>query len=260
MRSDAEARKELERRLDDVLNQQRALIDQLQRGQDYFRHLARSVWRVQEDERRRLAHALHDGVGHSLTALIHLVAQAEGALDERPDEARQRLARAREVAQTTLQETRAMSRLLRPQILDDLGLEAALRWLVRSFQEDHRVVARLDIEQPLVAVDGDLATLVFRVVQESLSNVAKHAAAKNVVVALRRRSAALAVVVSDDGNGCDPASAFASASEGRSSGLGGLRDRVRLFGGVLGIESGGSGGCAVTAQFPLTTQDEGAST
>jgi two-component system, NarL family, sensor kinase len=258
MQSDVDGRKELERRLDDVLNQQRALIDQLQRGQDYFRHLARSVWRVQEDERRRLAHALHDGVGHSLTALIHLVAQAEGALDERPDEARQRLARAREVVQTTLQETRAMSRLLRPQILDDLGLEAALRWLVRSFHDDHRVVARLDVEQPFVAIDGDLATLVFRVVQESLSNVAKHAAAKNVVVALRRRNAALVVVVSDDGKGCDASSAFASSGEGRSSGLGGLRDRVRLFGGALGIESGSGGGCAVTAQFPLNVQDEGA--
>jgi two-component system, NarL family, sensor kinase len=259
MGSKTDERAALSQKIDDVLQQQRELIDRLQDGQDYFRHLARSVWRVQEDERRRLAHALHDGVGHSLTALIHLVAQAEGALAERPDEARQRLARAREVVQATLQETRAMSRLLRPQILDDLGLEAALRWLVRAFHDDHRIAARLDIEQPFEAVDGDLATLVFRVVQESLSNVAKHAGARNVVVALRRRSAALTVVVSDDGRGCDPASAFASAGEGRSSGLGGLRDRVRLFGGALGIESGTGGGCAVTAQFPLPAQDEGAS-
>ncbi len=121
----------LRQKIDDVLQQQRELIDRLQQGQDYFQHLARSVWRVQEDERRRLAHELHDGVGHSLTALIHLVAQASAALTERPDEARERLDRARAVAQSTLQETRALSRLLRPQILDDLGLEAALRWLAR---------------------------------------------------------------------------------------------------------------------------------
>src|SRR3954452_8951087 len=117
MQDDSPQRAELRQKIDDVLQQQRDLIAGLQKGQDYFQHLARSVWRVQEDERRRLAHELHDGVGHSLTALIHLVSQAMAAL-ERPDEARERLERARDVAQATLQETRALSRLLRPQILD----------------------------------------------------------------------------------------------------------------------------------------------
>ena len=251
MHDDTEERAALRRKLDDVLLQQRELIERLQKGQDYFQHLARSVWRVQEDERRRLAHELHDGIGHSLTALIHLVAQATDALGERPDEARDRLARARDVAQSTLKDTRDLSRLLRPQILDDLGLEPALRWLARTYQDDHRLAVSLEFDQPFPEVDGDLSTLIFRVTQESLSNIAKHAAATHVNVSLRRRSIYLTLAIRDDGAGCDPEAAFAASSQGRSSGLGGMRDRVRLFGGKLRLDSKPGEGSTVSAQFPL---------
>lgn len=251
MSAEPSDRTDLERKLDGVLKQQRELIERLQQGQDYFQQLARSVWRVQEDERRRLAHELHDGVGHSLTALIHLMAQATAALEARPDEARERLARARDVAQTTLQETRALSRLLRPQILDDLGLEAALRWLTRSFHDDHRVDVTLDVDEPFPTIEGDLATLVFRVTQESLSNIAKHAHAQHVDISLRRRASFLTLSVRDDGCGCDPTAALSTGSAGRSSGLGGMRDRVRLFGGTLRIDSTPGAGCTVAAQFAL---------
>jgi signal transduction histidine kinase len=243
---------DLERKLDDVLHQQRELIERLQKGQDYFQHLARSVWRVQEDERRRLAHELHDGIGHSLTALIHLVAQAADALGDRPDDARERLARARDVAQSTLKDTRVLSRLLRPQILDDLGLEPALRWLARTYQDDHGLAVTLELDQPFPDVDGDLSTLIFRVTQESLSNIAKHAGARHVEVSLRRRSIYLTLAIRDDGKGCDPRAAFAASSEGRSSGLGGMRDRVRLFGGTLRLDSKPDAGCTVSAQFPMS--------
>jgi signal transduction histidine kinase len=242
---------ELRRKLGDVLQQQRELIERLQQGQDYFQHLARSVWRVQEEERRRLARELHDGVGHSLTALIHLVAQAADAMADRPDEARERLDRAREVAQTTLQETRALSRLLRPQILDDLGLEAALRWLARSMHDTHQLAVNLDFDQPFPEVDSDLSTLIFRVTQESLSNCVRHAQARAVEVLLHQRASFVTLSVRDDGRGCDPANAVSVGSKGGSSGLGGMRDRVRLFGGVFRIESQPNAGFTVSAQFPL---------
>ncbi|MGH8172646.1 MAG: sensor histidine kinase [Rhodanobacteraceae bacterium] len=251
MQTDDGEHAELRRKLGDVLQQQRELIERLQQGQDYFQQLARSVWRVQEEERRRLARELHDGVGHSLTALIHLVAQAGDAIADRPDEARERLARARDVAQTTLQETRALSRLLRPQILDDLGLEAALRWLARSVHDTHGLAVNLDFDQPFPAIDGDLSTLIFRVTQESLSNAAKHAHAASVAVALHQRASFIVLTVRDDGQGCDPGDALATGSKGGSSGLGGMRDRVRLFGGVLRIDSQPDAGFTVSVQFPL---------
>jgi signal transduction histidine kinase len=245
------ARADLERKLDDVLQQQRELIERLQQGQNYFQHLARSVWRVQEDERRRLAHDLHDGVGHSLTALIHLVAQATAALDDRPDEARERLERARVVALATLQETRALSRLLRPQILDDLGLEPALRWLARSFHDDHGLAVSTDFDEPFPEIDGDLATLVFRIAQESLSNVARHAQARTVEIELHERASHVMLSIRDDGRGCDPSEALAAGREGRSGGLGGMLDRARLFGGMLRMDSQPDAGCTVSAHFPL---------
>ena len=251
MHGESDERTALTRKIDDVLAQQRELVDRLQKDQLYFQQLARSVWRVQEDERRRLARELHDGVGHSLTALIHLMAQASAALD-RPDEARERLARANAVAQSTLQETRALSRLLRPQILDDLGLEAALRWLARSFHDDHGIAVSLDVDQPFPEIDGDLSTLIFRATQESLSNIVKHANAKHVEIALRQRAFLLTLAIRDDGRGCDPATALEKSAQGVSSGLGGLRDRVRLFGGSLRFDAKPNAGCTVSAQFPLS--------
>jgi signal transduction histidine kinase len=143
--------------------------------------------------------------------------------------------------------------LLRPQILDDLGLEAALRWLARSFHDDHRIAVGLDFDEPFPAIDGDLATLIFRVTQESLSNIARHAGATNVEVGLRKRSIYLTLAIRDDGRGCDPQAAFAVSSEGRSSGLGGMRDRVRLFGGTLRLDSKIGEGATILAQFPLTS-------
>jgi signal transduction histidine kinase len=253
MHGESDERAALSQKIDDVLAQQRELVDRLQKDQVWFQHLARSVWRVQEDERRRLARELHDGVGHSLTALIHLMAQATAAL-ERPDEARERLARASAVAQSTLQETRALSRLLRPQILDDLGLEAALRWLARSFHDDHRIAVGLDLDEPFPAIDGDLSTLIFRVTQESLSNVAKHANARHVEIALKQRAFLLTLAIRDDGRGCDPAAALEKSARGGSSGLGGLRDRVRLFGGSLRFDAKPDAGCTVSAQFPLNDE------
>src|SRR5262249_27290199 len=118
----------LESQLQELLQQQRELVARLQKGQDQFKRLARSVWSVQEQERRKLARDLHDGIGQNLTAIVNLLALA---LDK-PAGVRMHLTKARELAEMTLQETRELSRLLRPTILDDLGLEAALRWLTRT--------------------------------------------------------------------------------------------------------------------------------
>jgi signal transduction histidine kinase len=109
----------------------------------------------------------------------------------------------------------------------------------------------LDFDEPFPEVDGDLSTLIFRVTQESLSNIAKHAGATHVEVGLHRRAVYLTLAIRDDGRGCDPQAAFAASSEGRSSGLGGMRDRVRLFGGTLRLDSKAGAGSTVSAQFPL---------
>lgn len=243
----------LREQIDALLQEHRVLIEQLQHGQDHFRQLARSVWRVQEDERRRFAHELHDGVGHNITALIHLISEALAALppDGGKNPARERLERAHTIAESTLQDTRSLSRLLRPQILDDLGLEQALRWLARTFTETHNLEVELEIEGPVADLDSDRRTLVFRVAQEALANVVKHAQAKRVDIELQCRDGYASLLVRDDGCGGDPEKALARSAESASSGLGGIRDRVRLFGGRLRVESTPGAGFNVTAKFPI---------
>ena len=137
MHDEAEPAVDLRQQLAELLQEQRQLIESLRHGQDYFQQLGRSVWRVQEEERRRLAHELHDGVGPSLTAMIHLISTSIAMLSDTTQHAalRATLVKAHSIGETALQDTRAMSRLLRPQILDDLGLEQAMHWLVRTMSE-----------------------------------------------------------------------------------------------------------------------------
>jgi signal transduction histidine kinase len=235
----------LKNKLDELLQQQRDLANRLLHGQDQFKRLARSVWSVQEQERRKLARELHDGIGQNLTAIINLI----GLTMQRPTPERGDLEKARALAEMTLQETRALSRLLRPTILDDLGLEAALRWLTRTMAEANTLDIMLDLPEPMPALDGDLSTLVFRVVQESLTNIAKYAHAHRVDIVLRQREHHLQLSVRDDGRGCEIATVLGGHEHG--SGLGGLRDRVRAYDGELHVESAPDAGFCLSIDVPL---------
>src|SRR6185503_16259916 len=234
--------------LREITRQNERLFGELMAGERRYRGLARSVWNVQEAERRRLARDLHDGIGQTLTALkqqLDVVEQSASLLPEFPEAARARLHDAAELAAQALHETRELSRLLRPQILDDLGLEPALRWLTRTFSER----TGLALEVDLVGIDGrlqsDLETLAYRVVQEALNNVGKHAAASRAQVLARCERGELELVVADDGRGFD-----AAAPESDGSGLRGLRDRVELFGGRIDIGSRPGRGTRIAARVP----------
>lgn len=242
---------QMQQQLDLLLQQQRDLIAGLERGQSHFQHLARSVWRVQEEERRRLARELHDGIGQNLTAIVHMIGQALTAISSSADPARAGLLKARDLAEATLAETRALSRQLRPQILDDLGLPAALRWLARTVADNHGLQIQLDLVEPLPQLSGDAATLIFRVVQEGLSNITRHAQARTAQISLHAEGLRAVLKLHDDGRGCDLSTVFAAGSEGQGSGVGGMRDRVRLFGGELRIDSAPGAGFTIAIEFPF---------
>lgn len=233
--------------------QQERLFDSMQSGQRHFKHLARSVWRVQEEERRRLARELHDGIGQNLTALKHQLDAllASGAL---APELAARVQGAVALCAGTLEDTRALSRMLRPQILDDLGLEAALRWLARSMGESAGFAVELDIGALPAPLDPEFSTVLFRVAQEALANAQKHAQARNVVLRLSHRADQLQLLVVDDGCGCDVDAAFAKSSNGHSTGLASMRERVRLFGGRFSLTSQAGEGLQlrVTLPFPAS--------
>lgn len=235
--------------------QQERLFVQLHAGEQHFKQLARSVWRVQEDERRRLARELHDGIGQQLTALRHRLDALARSVDGAGD-ASSPLHQALEICDSAIQETRALSRVLRPQILDDLGLEAALNWLARHSAESGGYEVEVDVGQLPTPIDGDLSTLIFRIAQEALTNVLKHAQARNVVIRLGlRQDQWLQFLIVDDGRGVDVDAAFAKASGGHSTGLASMRERVRLFGGRFTVVSRPGEGMQLRVLIPLLQGD-----
>ncbi len=222
------------------------LLERLEANEREFRRLGRAVWNVQEDERRRLARELHDGLGQNLTALKQSLWQV---LQELPDDLagpRARLAEAVSLCGEVLDDTRQLSRLLRPPILDDLGLEPALHWLARSIDAAGPMRVVLEVE-PLPPLDAELQTLVFRVAQEALNNAARHANAASVLLRVAVRDGQLLLQVIDDGCGCEPAVALRSGG----SGLGGMRERVQLYGGRLVLSSAPGQGTRVRVDVPL---------
>jgi len=249
--SDASMREQLTR----LREQQERLFVQLHAGEQHFKQLARSVWRVQEDERRRFARELHDGIGQQLTALRHRLDALARSVDGAGD-ASSPLHQALDICDSAIQETRALSRVLRPQILDDLGLEAALNWLARHSAESGGYDVEVDVGALPAPIDGDLSTLIFRVAQEALTNVLKHAHARHVVIRLaQRQDQGLQLLIVDDGRGCDVDAAFAKSSDGNSTGLASMRERVRLFGGRFTIVSRPGEGMQVRVLVPLLQGD-----
>lgn len=235
--------------LDSLRRRYRDLLARLERNDAEFRRLARSVMRVQEDERRRIARELHDGVGQNLAALKHQLSLLAPAMAEGE---RERVNECIGLCAQTLEDTRQLSRLLRPQVLDDLGLAAALQWLARSLGS--LGVLRIELQlDDAPELDGELQTVLFRVAQEALANVSRHAGATQALVRLARRADLAVLTVWDDGRGFDVARAEERARHGEAGGLSGMRERLRLHGGQLQLESGEQG-TLVRAVVPIVAE------
>jgi len=246
-------------RVRDITLANERLFARLIEGERRFRGLAKAVWKVQEDERRRLASELHDGLGQTLTALTHQLERLREKLDgEFPAELKGRLDDSVELARLALHETRELSRLLRPPVLDDLGLAVALGWLARTLEQRTGLKVELDAGQLDERLDPDLETLVFRLVQEALTNVLKHSGVDRAKVTVQREGEILMLSVADSGRGFDPAAILASGATA-GSGLRGLRDRLELFAGRLELTSTPGQGTTLSAILPLAADaDPGA--
>ena len=226
--------------------QYQLLLQRLEANEREFRRLGRAVWRVQEDERRRLARELHDGLGQNLAALKHRLGQIGSELTPEQSNLRDKLDTALALCAGALEDTRSLSRLLRPPVLDDLGLAPALRWLARSVEEATGLAVVVEIEH-LPEVSEELQTLLFRVAQEGLNNAVKHAAANSVLLRLVERDRQLQLQVIDDGRGFDAARATGAGG----SGLGSMRERLRLYGGQLELRTTHGSGTRLRATVPL---------
>jgi signal transduction histidine kinase len=206
--------------------------------------LSRKLITVQEEERRRIARELHDEAGQAMTALklnLDLARREEDIL-----RARTRIADAAELAGDVLEELRRISHDLRPAALDDLGLGPALRALVDGFGQRSGVRATFEATAGASLPTGESAATAFRFVQEALTNITRHAKAREVVVKLAAEKGAMKIVVTDDGIGFD---AEAPLPEGHL-GLRGMRERARMVGGRLNIRSQRGTGVRLELEIP----------
>src|SRR5581483_4467702 len=218
-------------------------LEESSRAQLNLKDLTAKLVRAQEDERRTISRELHDEVGQSLSALAM---EADNLLDfEHAPEVNSRLVAMRGLASRTLEEIRNMSLLLRPSMLDDFGLVPALQWQARDAMR--RTSLRIEVQAPEMADDlpEEHKTCIYRIVQESLNNAARHAQASAVRVTVENRDNEVIVAVRDDGSGFDYAST-------RGLGLLGMDERVRRLGGVFSVESSPGRGTLIRACLPVT--------
>jgi signal transduction histidine kinase len=202
------------------------------------------------EERQRLAGEIHDTLAQGLTGIIAQLEAAEHTR-HRPEESSRHLAQARTLARSNLTDARRSVRALRPEQLEDASLPEAVATLARTWTEQTAIGAALDTTGTVSRAGADTEAAVFRVAQEALSNVAKHARASRVQLTLTYTDDTLLLDVADDGTGFDPA----ARTEGY--GLAGMRRRLDQVGGTLTIETAAGAGTTLNAAVPLAGPDQG---
>jgi signal transduction histidine kinase len=208
------------------------------------RDALRRVVEGQELERRRLARELHDETGQALTSILLGLKQVEEA--KTPEETHQAGATLRELIVQTLQSVRRLAVELRPKALDDFGLVPALERLGEAFSEQTGIAVDVQPNLDSARLPPEIETALYRIVQEALTNVAKHSGASRVSVVVTRREGLVTAVVEDDGKGFG-----AGGGEGEGLGLVGMKERVGLLDGRLAIESTEGAGTTVVAEVPV---------
>ena len=203
----------------------------------------RRVFEAQELERRRIALELHDETGQALTSVLLGLRSVEEAKSEA--ESRRSVAELRELVVGTLQDVRRLAIELRPAVLDDFGLTPALERLAQGFSQQTGIEVDLESRLAGVRLPSEVETALYRIVQESLTNVVKHARAGRVSILLTRKNGSVTAVIEDDGRG------FEAGERSEGLGLVGMRERIALLGGRMEIETSPGSGTALVVEVPL---------
>ena len=229
---------------------QARLHEQVRAGRERLHTLSRRLLEAQESERRRIARELHDQIGQALTA-VKINLQTIQRLPD-PASSAAYLEESIETVERALQQVRNLSLDLRPSLLDDLGLVAALRWYVDRQAQRAGFSAQFTADPFDARLPTEVETTCFRVAQEALTNIVRHSRARRVKVELRHSETELQLLIRDDGAGFDVQAALDSSMRGASLGLLGMRERVHLVGGKIEIESSPAAGTEIRVRLPLT--------
>ena len=227
------------------------LMEELAARERQVRALAGHMLQVEEAERRRISRELHDEAGQLLLYVRLRLEKLEGRAPDSPPELKAELAAARQLVEQTIVEIRRLLADLSPAVLEQLGLAAALRQMVSRFRRLHSIPVRLYLSR-LGHPPPRIETVVYRLLQECLSNIARHSAARSVMVSLKTVDNTLQFHVRDDGVGFEVEEALAKPG---SFGLAGMRERVALLGGACQLASSPGRGTTVTIQLPIPAHE-----
>jgi signal transduction histidine kinase len=224
----------------------RQLYEEMNRRQAQLRELTAYLQTAREEERAYVAREIHDEFGQTLTALKMDLSWLARRLPQRQTDLAAKVNAMAGLVDGAVNTVRRIATELRPGLLDDLGLVAAIEWQAQEFARRTGLTVELHLGDQDLALDRDLATALFRIFQEALTNIARHAAATRVEIELVHQPDLLKLVVADNGKGIEPAQILAP----RSLGLLGMRERARALGGDVVIEGSPGQGTTVTVRIP----------
>jgi len=213
-------------------------------SQGRLQELAGFLQNVREEERTHIARELHDELGQTLTSLRIDLGWLRNQSEKLGVQAVDRANGAYALVERTIDALRRISEGLRPGMLDVLGLAAAVEHHVTQFEERNGISCSLAMNREEFAIDGELATAIFRLIQEALTNVLRHAAASQLSVSIDEDEDCIRVGIEDDGQGFPP------AQDKKTFGLLGMQERVKMLGGAIAINSQPGAGCRIEATFP----------
>ena len=238
-------------------NEERLEVEiELRESESRLRELSSELLNAQEKERRLVAQEIHDSIGSSLAAIKWKVEGAFKEVGENNPQIRSALEGILPMLQETIQETRRIQMNLRPPMLDDLGILATISWFCRQYESIYsaiRIRQAINIKEEEVA--DYLKTVIFRVLQEALNNIAKHSKASEVLLQISKIDRDIQLVIGDNGQGFNPSETHSRTGRIRGRGLVGMQERVELSGGSFALESGIGKGTVIRASWPASAQD-----
>lgn len=226
---------------------------QLRNSREELRALSARQESIREEERTRIAREIHDELGETLTGLKIDLSFLQKRLPNDQDSLPERVQSMSGLVSSAIQSIQKISTELRPVVLDELGLTAAIEWQAREFQTRTGIKAMLTLPSNDITLDSELSTAVFRIFQATLTNVARHAQASQVSVSLKAKSGNVILIVEDNGRGIRES----EISSPKSMGLIGVRERVHLFGGKFQISGNEGEGTTLIISVPLRRQQGG---
>jgi signal transduction histidine kinase len=224
---------------------------------DGLRIFATSVQRAQEEERARISRELHDDLCQRLSGMKFRVEALEGDVSPAGEQISGHLHEVTQELDRSIAEVRRISSNLRPSVLDDFGIVAALRLLCKDFEKRQGISAVLEVDPGVPAqMDGHIEIAMYRIAQEALANIARHAGASTVSLRLEAPGTNLRLVVQDDGKGFSQEDVERARGSGRGSGLISMRERSELLGGSLDVRTTAGGGTGISVSIPFGEQEQ----